>query len=100
MVTVKFLHTLKLNIKKTFFLILSIKSFLIKHNYIVEYIVGALPEALASGCAKCNEKQKQMAKKVIKFLLQRKPKDWERLATKYDPKGEYKRKYTSFVTGN
>ncbi|XP_058809163.1 ejaculatory bulb-specific protein 3-like [Phymastichus coffea] len=52
-----------------------------------------LPDALASGCNKCNEKQKATADKVINHLMKRRPADWERLLKKYDPKGEFKKRF-------
>ncbi|XP_031842101.1 chemosensory protein 6 [Nomia melanderi] len=54
-----------------------------------------LPDALATGCSKCNEKQKDIAEKVINHLRTKRPRDWERLTTKYDPNGEYKKRYDS-----
>ncbi|KAJ8925805.1 hypothetical protein NQ315_009655 [Exocentrus adspersus] len=52
-----------------------------------------LPDALSSGCTKCNAKQKQTAEKVMKHLMSKRNKDWERLTKKYDPQGLYKQKY-------
>ncbi|XP_011635423.1 ejaculatory bulb-specific protein 3 [Pogonomyrmex barbatus] len=52
-----------------------------------------LPDALSSGCSKCNDKQKAMAEKVINHLKTKRTRDWDRLMTKYDPNGEYKRRY-------
>ncbi|XP_050315596.1 ejaculatory bulb-specific protein 3-like [Anthonomus grandis grandis] len=52
-----------------------------------------LPDALASGCSKCNDKQKSTTEKVIKHLMNKRTKDWERLSKKYDPQGVYKQKY-------
>ncbi|ENN78077.1 ejaculatory bulb-specific protein 3 [Dendroctonus ponderosae] len=54
-----------------------------------------LPDALASGCSKCNEKQKSTTEKVIRHLQTRRAKDWDRLSKKYDPEGVYKQKYTA-----
>ncbi|XP_031351279.1 ejaculatory bulb-specific protein 3 [Photinus pyralis] len=59
-----------------------------------------LPDALASGCSKCNERQKQTSEKVIRHLMTKRKRDWERLTRKYDPKGEYKRRYEEFVKNN
>lgn len=55
--------------------------------------VETLPDALGSGCTKCNDKQKQTAEKVIKHLTQKRPRDWERLTKKYDPQGVHKKRY-------
>ncbi|XP_050513905.1 ejaculatory bulb-specific protein 3-like [Diabrotica virgifera virgifera] len=52
-----------------------------------------LPDALASGCTKCNIKQKDTAEKVMKHLMSRRPKDWDRLTKKYDPQGNFKKRY-------
>ncbi|XP_066586767.1 ejaculatory bulb-specific protein 3 [Prorops nasuta] len=53
----------------------------------------SLPDALASGCSKCSEKQKEGSEKVIRFLVNERPQVWDRLAKKYDPSGEYKQKF-------
>ncbi|XP_043512773.1 ejaculatory bulb-specific protein 3-like [Frieseomelitta varia] len=53
----------------------------------------SLPDALESDCEKCSEKQKTGSEKVIRFLINKRPMLWERLAKKYDPTGEYKIKF-------
>nr|ALG36159.1 chemosensory protein 6 [Sclerodermus sp. MQW-2015] len=53
----------------------------------------SLPDALASGCSKCSEKQKEGSEKVIRFLVNERPQVWDKLAKKYDPTGEYKLKF-------
>ncbi|KAL0131060.1 hypothetical protein PUN28_002567 [Cardiocondyla obscurior] len=52
-----------------------------------------LPDALSSGCDKCNDRQKVTAEKVINHLKAKRSKDWDRLVAKYDPQGEYKKRY-------
>ncbi|KAF7284413.1 ejaculatory bulb-specific protein 3-like [Rhynchophorus ferrugineus] len=52
-----------------------------------------LPDALASECSKCSEKQKANTEKVITHLMNKRSKEWERLSKKYDPQGVYKQKY-------
>ncbi|KAI4469136.1 chemosensory protein-related [Holotrichia oblita] len=52
-----------------------------------------LPDALANGCSKCNEKQKSSAEKVIRHLIKNRSNDWKRLTAKYDPSGQYRKKY-------
>ncbi|OXU19343.1 hypothetical protein TSAR_003272 [Trichomalopsis sarcophagae] len=52
-----------------------------------------LPDALATGCQKCNQKQKETAEKVINHLMNKRPADWDRLIKKYDPKGEFKKRF-------
>lgn len=56
-----------------------------------------LPDALSTGCSKCNEKQKLTAEKVVNHLKTKRPRDWERLTAKYDPQGEYKKRYENSV---
>ncbi|KAF7283888.1 ejaculatory bulb-specific protein 3-like [Rhynchophorus ferrugineus] len=52
-----------------------------------------LPDALETECSKCNEKQKDGARKVIHFLIDNKRPWWNELAVKYDPDGTYLKKY-------
>ncbi|XP_003392868.1 ejaculatory bulb-specific protein 3-like isoform X1 [Bombus affinis] len=56
-----------------------------------------LPDALSTGCSKCNEKQKHTANKVVNYLRTKRPKDWERLSAKYDSSGEYKKRYENVL---
>ncbi|RZF46184.1 hypothetical protein LSTR_LSTR015517 [Laodelphax striatellus] len=53
----------------------------------------AIPDALKTGCTKCSQKQKDGAQKVIKWLVQKKPELWKEVVEKYDPSGEYTKKY-------
>ncbi|MCS4558735.1 A10/OS-D family protein, partial [Shewanella sp. C32] len=52
-----------------------------------------LPDALETGCSKCNEKQKKGADKAMKFLINEKRQKFDKLAAKFDPKGIYLKKY-------
>nr|AWT23272.1 CSP3 [Hycleus cichorii] len=52
-----------------------------------------LPDALQSKCEKCSEKQKEGSKKVIRHLYKNRRSDWDKLAAKYDPNGEYIKAY-------
>ncbi|XP_031828007.1 ejaculatory bulb-specific protein 3-like [Nomia melanderi] len=52
-----------------------------------------LPDALENACSKCSEKQKKGSDKVIQYLVKERPQVWERLSKKYDPTGDYTRKY-------
>nr|AYN07340.1 chemosensory protein 12 [Yemma signatus] len=52
-----------------------------------------LPDALATDCQKCSEKQKAGADKVIGFVLEKKPTDYDLLEKLYDPSGNYKKKF-------
>ncbi|XP_014256882.1 ejaculatory bulb-specific protein 3-like [Cimex lectularius] len=53
----------------------------------------ALPEALATGCNKCTPKQRSGSEKVIRYLINNKPRDYAVLERIYDPSGTYKKKY-------
>nr|ADN06872.1 chemosensory protein [Nilaparvata lugens]ASL05045.1 chemosensory protein 2 [Nilaparvata lugens] len=53
----------------------------------------ALPDALATACAKCSEAQKAGTEKVIRFLIEKRPKEYALLEKKYDPEGIYRDKY-------
>ncbi|XP_011305927.1 ejaculatory bulb-specific protein 3-like [Fopius arisanus] len=57
-----------------------------------------LPEALRTDCAKCDERQKATAEKVINHLRNNRLADWNRLVAKYDPTGEYKKRFESLET--
>ncbi|XP_011706733.1 PREDICTED: ejaculatory bulb-specific protein 3 [Wasmannia auropunctata] len=52
-----------------------------------------LPDALSTGCNRCNDKQKIMAEKGINHLKTKRSREWDRLVAKYDPQGEYKKRY-------
>ncbi|XP_046399600.1 allergen Tha p 1-like isoform X1 [Ischnura elegans] len=52
-----------------------------------------IPEALQNECAKCTPKQKEGAEKVITFLMKNKADMWKELSDKYDPSGQYTKKY-------
>nr|ATI99844.1 chemosensory protein 5 [Oedaleus asiaticus] len=52
-----------------------------------------IPDALSNECAKCNDKQKEGTKKVLKHLVNNKPDVWQQLKAKYDPDGTYTKKY-------
>ncbi|KAI5739535.1 hypothetical protein M8J77_020399 [Diaphorina citri] len=52
-----------------------------------------LPDAIATECGGCSDKQKEGAKKIFKFLIEKKPEEWKALESKYDPSGSYKAKY-------
>ncbi|XP_063978576.1 ejaculatory bulb-specific protein 3-like [Diachasmimorpha longicaudata] len=54
---------------------------------------ASLPDALATGCNKCSEKQRVGSEKVIRYLVNERPKVWQKLAAKYDPHDEYRVKF-------
>nr|BAN21451.1 protein serine/threonine kinase, putative [Riptortus pedestris] len=52
-----------------------------------------LPEALATQCKKCTERQRKGSERVLKFVIEKKPQDWAVLEKIYDPQGTYRQKY-------
>ena len=63
------------------------------------FVTETLPDALQTGCEKCSDKQKATSERVIRHLMKERSKDWERLLGKFDPKGEYRKKYEAWATG-
>ncbi|RZF35336.1 hypothetical protein LSTR_LSTR003776 [Laodelphax striatellus] len=54
-----------------------------------ELLAAAIPDALATSCAKCSDEQKATAEKVMQYLYFNKRDQFEELATIYDPKGVF-----------
>ncbi|XP_061720912.1 ejaculatory bulb-specific protein 3-like [Cydia pomonella] len=52
-----------------------------------------LPDAISNDCIKCTERQKQGADKVMHYIIDHRPDDWEKLEKKYNSDGSYKQKY-------
>ncbi|XP_022910876.1 ejaculatory bulb-specific protein 3-like [Onthophagus taurus] len=52
-----------------------------------------LPDAINNGCSKCSEKQREGGKKVLRFIIDNERAAWDELEKKYDPSGEYRKKY-------
>ncbi|XP_046751118.1 ejaculatory bulb-specific protein 3-like [Diprion similis] len=52
-----------------------------------------LPDALKNECKDCSQNQRLGSEKVIRFLVNKRPDAWDKLATKYDPENEYKKKF-------
>lgn len=52
-----------------------------------------IPDALKTECKKCSASQQRGIEKIVGFLMKNQAKDWESLTRKYDPKGEYTKKY-------
>jgi hypothetical protein len=48
---------------------------------------------MLNSCGKCSEKQKDGSGRIIKFLQEKKPEQWNTLLAKYDPEGVYLKKY-------
>ncbi|RZC40608.1 OS-D domain containing protein [Asbolus verrucosus] len=58
-----------------------------------EQLKKAIPEALQNECGKCNDKHKEGIRKVLRHLIKNKSEWWKELEAKYDPEGEYAKKY-------
>ncbi|CAG9563991.1 unnamed protein product [Danaus chrysippus] len=52
-----------------------------------------LPDAIDNDCHKCTQKQKEGADKVMHFIIDNRPEDWDELEEKYNSDGSYKLKY-------
>ncbi|XP_076235356.1 chemosensory protein 3 [Calliopsis andreniformis] len=52
-----------------------------------------LPDALETECKKCTARQQEVTRKVIKFLVDKKPEMWQKLVNKYDPEKKYRVKF-------
>nr|ARO70314.1 Chemosensory protein 10 [Dendrolimus punctatus] len=62
----------------------------------VKQVKDKLPEALATHCAKCTDKQKQMGKQLAHEVKNKRPELWQELVQKYDPKGQYQEAFKDF----
>lgn len=62
------------------------------------FSVDSLPDAIATNCSKCTEKQKNGSEKVTHYLIDNQPEEWDQLAAIYDKDGEYKRNYLDTKT--
>ncbi|XP_063626763.1 allergen Tha p 1-like [Cydia splendana] len=56
-----------------------------------------LPEAVATTCAKCTPKQRQIVRTVIRALQKQMPNDWDQLVKLHDPEGKYKESFGKFL---
>lgn len=54
-----------------------------------------LPDALQSNCSKCSERQREGTDRVVRYLIDNKPEQWEVLRKKYDPDNVYAQQYRS-----
>nr|ATI99852.1 chemosensory protein 13 [Oedaleus asiaticus] len=53
-----------------------------------KHVKGLLPEMLATGCAKCSEKQKHSMNKFFGHVARKHPDLYKQFLEKYDPTGE------------
>ncbi|CAB3231661.1 unnamed protein product [Arctia plantaginis] len=63
----------------------------------VKNLKEKLPEALATRCAKCTEKQKQTGKQVAKEIKKNHPEIWQQLVAMYDSEGKYQQAWGDFL---
>ncbi|XP_023951251.2 uncharacterized protein LOC112055398 [Bicyclus anynana] len=56
-----------------------------------------LPEALRTKCIRCTERQKKTAVKIIKRLKYEYPEEWAKLASRWDPTGDFTRYFEVFL---
>lgn len=60
---------------------------------------GILPEALRTKCARCSPQQQEGGLRVITKLYYDYPTQYNRLRAKWDPTGEYHRRFEEYLRG-
>lgn len=60
---------------------------------------GILPEALRTKCARCSSQQYEGGLRVITKLYYDYPVQYNRLKSKWDPTGEYHRRFEEYLRG-
>lgn len=55
--------------------------------------LDSLPDAIATNCSKCTEKQRIGSEQVTHYLIDNQPEEWDQLGAIYDKDGEYKQNY-------
>lgn len=66
-------------------------------DYKLFLISDKLPEALATRCAKCTDKQKQIGKQLAKEVKAKRPDLWNDLVAYYDPQGKYQEAFEDYL---
>lgn len=61
--------------------------------------LGILPEALRTKCARCSSQQYEGGLRVITKLYYDYPVQYNRLKSKWDPTGEYHRRFEEYLRG-
>lgn len=61
--------------------------------------LGILPEALRTKCARCSPQQLEGGLRVITKLYYDYPTQYARLRSKWDPNGEYHRRFEEYLRG-
>ncbi|BET00307.1 unnamed protein product [Nesidiocoris tenuis] len=57
----------------------------------------SIPDVLSTVCGSCSEKQKGIFKYTLNKFIPAHPKDWEKMLSIYDPKGEYWPNVKAFI---
>ncbi|VVC90089.1 unnamed protein product [Leptidea sinapis] len=52
-----------------------------------------LPDAIENDCQKCSERQRVGADRVMQYIIDNRPEDWDELEKMYNEDGSYKKKY-------
>lgn len=52
-----------------------------------------IPDALKTKCSKCNARQQDGSRQVLRHLIKKEPEWFSELEKKYDPEGSYKKLY-------
>lgn len=61
--------------------------------------LGILPEALRTKCARCSTQQLEGGLRVVTKLYYDYPTQYARLRAKWDPTGEYHRRFEEYLRG-
>jgi hypothetical protein len=95
-----FLHLLKVKVNFCEYILFFDKYCRFLLNYLfffVSFNLGILPEALRTKCSRCSITQKENALKIITTLHEQYPDQYNNLAGKWDPTGEYNRRFEEYL---
>jgi hypothetical protein len=56
-----------------------------------------IPRALKSACADCSRSQKYFIRKTALYVMKNRPRDWDEIAKKYNPQGQYSESFNRFL---
>nr|UNG39410.1 chemosensory protein 16 [Apocheima cinerarius] len=59
-----------------------------------------IPDAVKTNCGKCNAKQRELIRIVVKALQEKLPELWQELVKKEDPNGQYKAEFDAFLNAS
>nr|QRF70949.1 chemosensory protein [Semiothisa cinerearia] len=59
-----------------------------------------IKDAMQTSCAKCTEKQRVKARKVVQHIKENEKDYWEQIKAKYDPGDKYKETYEAFLAAD